>query len=144
MSTNPSWISRLVSLVKPYIGTIIFTFSILSASVTYVLVQGTTARSIDHHETRLADVEKRVDRLIAIDAGIATLLERTEHISNALSIVQAAQVEQSTRLLTVEARMEAQSRNVERFWATTWPEMVRRLDRLETLTIAPKHGGSNP
>ena len=63
MSTNPSWISRVASLVRPHAGTIMFMFSILSASVTYVLVQGTTARSIEHHENRLVEIDKKVTEL---------------------------------------------------------------------------------
>lgn len=144
MSTNPSWISKLVSLVKPYAGTIIFAFSILSASVTYVLVQGSTARSIEQHETRLVEAERKIDRLGSIDSGIATLLERTEHMSSTLFTLQTEQAQQGTRLLIVESRLDAQNKNVERFWATTWPEVARRIERLETLTITPKRGGNVP
>lgn len=142
MSTNPSWISKLVSLVRPYAGTIIFAFSILSASVTYVLVQGSTARSIDYHERRLGEIETKVDKITSIDGGIATLLERTENMAATLAAVQGAQMDDGKRLLAVETRLEAQHKNVDRFWAITWPEMARRIERLETLTITPKNGGN--
>lgn len=140
MSTNPSWISRLVSLVKPHIGVIVFAFSILSASVTYVLVQGSTARSIEHHENRLGAIETKVDKLADIQAGLSTLLERTVNMNATLGAVREGQLEHGTRLLTLENRLDAQNRATERFWNTTWPTMERRLDRLENLTIPHKHG----
>lgn len=139
MSTNPSLISRLVSLVKPHIGAIVFAFSILSASVTYVLVQGSTARSIEHHENRLGAIEKKVDTLGDISKDLATLVERTGNMNTTLGAVRAGQMEHGTRLLTLENRLDAQGKATERFWNTTWPTMERRLDRLENLTIPHNH-----
>lgn len=144
MSTNPSWISRLVSLVKPHIGVIVFAFSILSASVTYVLVQGSTARSIEHHENRLGAIEKKVDALSDIQKDLSTLVERTGNMSTTLDSVRTAQENQVTRLITVEGRLDSQNKATERFWNTTWPTMERRLDRLENLTIPHKHGVVTP
>lgn len=144
MPTNPSWISRVASLVRPHAGTIMFMFSILSASVTYVLVQGTTARSIEHHENRLVEIDKKVTELGDIQAGLSTLLERTGHMDRTLTALRDGQLEHGTRLLTLENRLDAQNKATERFWLTTWPSMERRLDRLETLTIEPKRGGNAP
>lgn len=133
MSTVRSWLSRLVSLVRPHASTILFIFSILSASVTYVLVQGTTARSLEHHEKRLGVIEEQVTELSSIHAGIATLLERTEQMDRTLSEVRITQQDSNKRLVIVETH-----------WSTWLPAIERRLDRLENLTITPNHGDVRP
>ncbi|MEK9721972.1 MAG: hypothetical protein VW405_00630, partial [Rhodospirillaceae bacterium] len=58
-------------------------------------------------------------------------------MSRALTSIQSAQVEQDKRLLASETRAEAQLRAIDRFWSTTWPELTRRLDRLESFTTIP-------
>lgn len=108
MSQQKSWISKLFALVKPHAGAIIFVFSILSASVTYVLVQGSTNQAI----ARLTDRQDVLERNAAPLANIPLLVERTGLIMGQLGEIRQG----ISDVRAFSARLDGYEREMDRVW----------------------------
>jgi len=58
-----------------------------------------------------------------------------EEITKALVDLTTEVRRSNERLASIEAKQDAQARNVEVFWQTHWPAVTKRLDKLEKTTL---------
>lgn len=114
-----SW-AKVVAIVAPIMATVI------AASVKL---------SVDSAELHrdVAELQSRVAEHASVLRDYNTIMPKLALIASQLDSVVRGDNESRQRFTALEARLDAQNKATERFWATTWPALEGRLSRIETL-----------
>ena len=114
-----SW-AKVAMIVIPIIASIIATAVKLSVDAADL------RRDVAELQVRVGEHERLLRDTAAVGPKLA-------EISGQLSALVKSDTEARQRFVALEARLDAQNKATERFWATTWPTLESRLGRIETL-----------